>query len=563
MYKITIEEMDGYRYLVDFGHKVIADQFKIWFQSSTTVSQHSREWDSDEGRYKGKRKFWKELVPHYESVASKSVEPQQVVILRGMIDWLLHWKALGPGKEMGVSFNPMDYMSMEKPFLLYPDAHKCKVTLHEKWEKIFRGHPRGQFYVEAQLEAWKCLVSCPHASVELGTGLGKTELILALVDHFAGSCIPEDEDPLDGGNIAILVPGNAIRDEINLRGLSIEEARKKGLTSVNHWDVHVTWNDWSPENRVNIINPVGFMNSKQAMNPRAIQWLRNVKKVIIDEAHKLSSDSYERLFQDYMINVISSKAFSGTLDKLDARYLHPSKCTPESMQPCNAQVVGYSGSCKISKKVMVDTSVYQVLTSISDKEKYDQILEWEDRTAKEAHFLDKLNCLVEAEKYPEVIKKIWEHVSLKHNDTRAPLYIPFYGKDENLDLAERLVELGIDVCWWASGRVWLNGELVGSSVEDVKRLAESKAYQILMTSSVAFEGADLKGLKAVLTTVGSNNSRTQQPIGRSARGDKLDIYLISDENNSLLSRQTKSRLKRIMSLYNVEHYEKLDWRKEF
>ena len=565
MFEVKVEEREGYLYAVDFGHSIIADQFKIWFQSKVSCSEHQRNWNKEDNKMVGKRNFWTEFMPHYQEWDSKKGS-SVVVIKRGLIQWVVDFISTGPGSEMEIKFSVMDYLSSSTPFIAYPSSHPMKLSLHEKWENIFRGHPRGEFYVESQMEAFKELSSAPGTSVELGTGLGKTEVILALVDHYVGKCRPaEDVWPLgdEWANVAILVPGNAIREEIYLRSITVEQAEKKGLDSKNHWDVSIDWNNWKPTNRVNIINPVAFMNSKAATNPEAIMWLRNVRKVIVDEAHKLSSDSYTRLFNDYMINVSSSSALSGTLDKLSTRYLHPSKCSPQSMQPSNSNVIGYSGACRMKRSVEVDTNVYKIRCDVSDKKSYEAIEEWEGRTAREAHFLDKLNCLVTAEKFPELVKKIWENLSERHNDPVAPLYIPFYGKEENLELAQKLVDLGLKVCFWSSGKVWLNGEVVGSSVEDVKRLAQARAFNILETSSVAFEGADLKGLKAILTLVGGNNSRTQQPIGRAARSDQLDIYLVEDDNNPMVSRQTKNRLSRIMEIYNVKGCENLDWRGKF
>lgn len=561
MAEVKIAERPGYLYEIDFGHPIIADQFKIWFRSKVKCSEFSRQFS--DGKCTGKRQFWDELQPLYQEWDSKK-DSSIVVIKRGLLLWVVEFITNGPGSDMELKFPILDYMTSTSPFIAYPSDHPMKLSLHEKWSKIFNGHPRGEFYINAQKSAFSELSSSPGASAELGTGLGKTEVLLALVDHYVGSCRPaEDIWPLGDkdSNLVILVPGNAIRDEIHIRSLSIEAARKKGLDSVNHWDVPVDWNNWSSDNRVNIINPVGFMNSKAATNPAAVKWLRNVKKVLVDEAHKMSSDSYNRLFTNYLINVISSSAISGTLDKHDNRYLHPSKCTPNMLQPANASVVGFSGACRMRRSVAVDTNVYHIKTDISNKEKYDKLKEWEEKTAREAHFLDKLSCLVDSEKFPSLIAKIWDDLSVRHNDKRASLYVPFYGKESNLELANKLhFDHGLDVCYWASGVVKLNGETIGSSVEDVKRLAQQKAFQILMTSSVAFEGADIKGLQAVFTTVGTNNSRTQQPIGRSARGSILEIYLVSDKHNSLISRQTKTRLNRIHEIYNVKKMVTLDWR---
>ncbi|AUR83119.1 P-loop containing nucleoside triphosphate hydrolase [Vibrio phage 1.031.O._10N.261.46.F8] len=552
MHEITIEELPGYRYKLDVGDPIYRMAFEAWFESKSSSSKLNKVWDHTVQKFVGKREFFTEFVPHDDRPTTRAANDATIIIKRGLLPWFIHWLVVGNGSKLDLQLDFLKYSSKEYPFLAYPAGDHRVPQLSEPWRKTFESHPRGDYYVEAQLQAFNLLTSFRGSSCELGTGLGKSEILLAIIDHFVGPTAMAMESPPTprGMNLALLVPGNAIRDEL------IDRSTKDHLA---HHGVRLGINDWSLDNHVNIINPVGFLNSKQSDSPEAIEWLSNVDKVLTDEAHKLSSSSYDTLFTEYMMNATGSMALSGTLDKVDGQYLNPNEVNVQHMHPCNSAVIGFSGVCRMRRKVAVQTSIYSIYCDLTDKAAYQAIKDWEAAEVKEAHWNEKLSLMIESPHTARLVEYVWNHASTKHDNDRCKLYVPFYARNSGMALAEAVVAKGLDVCYWVSGTVWLNGEVVGSSLEDVKRLDKENAFQVLLTSSVAYEGVDLSGMSACLPMVGSNWSRIAQPIGRAARGSQLDVYFAFDRNNAMTYKQTKSRRDKVVQEYQIEHLEKLNF----
>lgn len=544
MFPITVEAAPGYKYVVDFSYELIANAFKSWFQTQVTDSELTRQWDPQKKRYFQKRVFQTKLVPLWREAPALTTDPCKVVIHRGHIEWLAWWIFKGPGSSMAIQFFAKDYVTSEKPFLKYPAGDHRVPVLHDKWRAVFDGHPRGEFYVEAQHLGFKSLVEYPSTAVNMGTGLGKTEIILAIVDHLVGKCV-DHERPACQGNVIILVPGTAIRDGIMMRA--------------ERWDVEMHYNNFDPSNRINIVNPVGFMNSNNREDPKVLEWMANVEAVITDEAHKLSSDSASDFFTEIIPNVQRSMALSGSLDKVSGRYLHPTRIPVKEMSTASGWVTGYSGACRFDRKVAVDTHLTVISGDITEPHTYQNLLDREDLTGKEVSWMEKLDVLIASPRLPKFVKWVYDN-RLKTKIENPKLYIPFSTKATGTILEEGLIAEGLRVCYWTSGTVRLNGEKVGSELADVVKLANSDAYDILLTSKVSYEGVDLPGLTAVMPLLGSNWSMIAQPIGRAARGNSLEIIMLLDTHNRYVTNTTSKRRDKVMEEYNIKSYQTIEWK---
>lgn len=537
-FKIAVHQIGKYRYKLVFDDSYILGIFADFMTSRV----------QDMEIVGGKRENVIYKVPCYieSSFDNEDYSGNQlsIEIKRGMLEWVIWWCAKGTSIDVDIDCESLCKSPVE--LLRFDPDGTRHIKLNDKWRGIFNSHPRGEFYSNAQIEGFENLMLSPNSSVELGTGLGKTELILAVIEHWR-EYIGWGEGT---GNILILVPNNAIRDEILIRAESYGVGE---LISTNVWD--------DPTARVNIVNPVGYFNSKQCQSPDSVRWMENVRYVITDEAHKLSSDSYHRLFEESCPNIDVSYAVSGTLDKHFGNHLHPNKTSPTSMHPDNVAVVGFSGCTRMNRKVEIDTHLYTVECEVTRRLNYDALEAKEKillQMDMELNWLEKFNLLMDSPKLPRIVKFVYDHASKQKNNPRLKLYMPFYGKVVSVKLAEAInSQFLLDVCYWESGLVLLNGLEVGSSLADVKRLAKENAFQILLSSSVGFEGADLENIQAVLTMVGSNQARSLQPIGRAARGERLDIYLLHDRFNKMICSQTNKRKSTIVKYYNIKTLEVL------
>lgn len=542
MFTVTVEEVPAYKYQIDFGYELVAQSFKSWFQTEVTSSEFIRYYDNVKRKMTGKRQYKTELVPLWRG--SSETDPCKVTINRGHLEWLAYWIFKGPGSSMALSFNPRDYVTKEKPFLKYPNDDPRSLKLQDKWRKIFSGHPRGQFYIDAQIDGFHTLGAYAHTAVNMGTGLGKTEIILALVDHLVGDCV-DPENPSCKGNVAIFVPGTAIKDGI--------------LSRAKQWGTHVDYKNWDPSNRVNIINPVGFLNSNSRNDPKVIEWLSNVEAVITDEAHKLSSDSASDFFTFFLPNVKRSMALSGSLDKVSGRYLHPTKIPVKAMSTSAGWVTGLSGPCRFDRKVAVSTNLTVISGAVTEKVKYDALKMIEEDTAREVSWMHKLELLIASPRLPDLVRWVYDNHLVKPETPKPRLYIPFATRDSGSELEEGLLKQGFRVCYWTAGTVRVNGEKFGSDLADVVKATDDDLYEILLTSKVSYEGVDLKGLTAVMPLLGSNWSMIAQPIGRAARGNSLEIFMLLDSNNGYVYNSTTKRRDKVMEEYNIASYRTLNW----
>ena len=196
--------------------------------------------------------------------AYKKETDTSIIIDKGLLEWIkisFHIDLQIPLRNGMLNdgiYNKKSEIKHDETFieLLRSQKQVAPVSLIDKWFKIFKGNPKGLTYGNDQIEAFRSLMRYPGAIGDLYTGFGKTELLLSIVDSYKD-------------RIAILVPNNGVGDEIYIR------AKK--------WDVEIHKNTW--DSRVNIINPTGFLRSKNN-NEASKYWLSKVKMIIIDECFR-------------------------------------------------------------------------------------------------------------------------------------------------------------------------------------------------------------------------------------------------------------------------------------
>ncbi len=528
MHKIDITLLPSYEYLIDFKVEDAKLAFKYTFVILTETTSKEWEWNTKKGKSELVDKLKVETTPLSRS-PNKFKGDTTLIIKRGHLSWLLDW-VINTGIP---AFNVyIDLSESERNRLGW--MRTDKLPLAPGWLEVFESHPRGEYYAQSQIDAFDIISKYDGCAIELGTGLGKSEIILATVD----SILQHHET----GNVLICVPTNAVFDEIWDRAGKPHLSQFQMQTKIGGW--------FDTSLRVNVINPVGFCNSSNSTDPDILEWMSNVKHVIVDEAHKLSSDSYQHVLNNICKNIQRAVAFSGTMDKFDARVLHPSSCNLGDLYYENMLVTGSTGAVMISRKVIVDTQVYTLTAEISDRFKFDKIMDAEE------HWYEALNLMIYSMKFPGVIKRAYSHLeSITHKN--AIMYIPVITTESADYLGEVLHGLGYNVCVWYSGSVYLNGEYIGDSLEAVKKANADGKFQMLITSKVSYEGVDLTGINGCLPVVGSNWAMISQPLGRAARGTDLVVYLVMDTGNPLIMSQTTHRKKVIVREYNITKMESI------
>lgn len=517
---IEITELPQYKFLIDFKCPNARMAFKYTFV--VTGEEFRVDWEFNPKSGKSEKKNTTELVTTPLSEFDDFLGSTQLTIARGHLAWLIHWVYVGPGFK---DFNCIINLSgLERNRLGYDMVNK--LPLLPQWKKIFEGHPRGEYYVNAQLEAFNVVSSYRSAAIELGTGLGKSEIILASVHSL---------HTYEEGNILVLVPNSAVGDEIRIRS-TVDHIVHTGVSELFNDDGELS-------RRVSIINPVGYCNSWKLTDPDYIEWMSNVRHLIVDEAHLLSSDSYHHMCTEVCPNIIRGLAFSGTLDKFDAKYLHPNETPLTELAWENMLVTARTGAAMISRKVVLDTRVMTYRGTITDRRDYNML-------PADSNYILKLDLMLFSPEFPAVVDRIYKHLA---SCIESPLlFFPVVSIESAHHVAKMMSNRGYRVCVWNSGEVHIDGDHYGYSLEDVKRANDERLYDILVTTTVALMGVDLTKVGGIISVLGSTSWATiAQSLGRAARGSELFIYLIEDEGNPMVSNQTKTRKSIILREYNV------------
>ena len=374
---------------------------------------------------------------------------------------------------------------------------KTPLLISEKWLEILR---------DGQKEILMKLLQRNNGVAKLYTGLGKTELQLALIESYL--TWHPDRYAL------VLVPTNSIRDEWVLR--------------MKKWEVD--------SKRIHIVNPVGLMrrnNKKELINK-----IQSPGIVTADEVHHIKAASWIKLINS-LTKVQYIYGFSAT-PEVTGEDIHESTNLLSRVYPLVAyQLAALMGPVRVSrtpneKEVeirLIRGPIAEVPVSLD-----------------ESHYIE----AIEKTLLSPVLVNILTKDLIKTANMK--LYIPVITKDTGTRLAAMFASKGIGTIYWDSGKaIFLKGkELTAlNGLDDIKKFISDNTARVLITTSLSYEGVDLPALNAVLLAHGKNDRMILQPLGRSSRGDHIRIYLPWDTNNPVAISQTSQRLRVIARDYKI------------
>ncbi len=382
------------------------------------------------------------------------------------------------------------------------------VTLLPKWEEILREDQKND---TTSLTKFYGGIAAQH------TGYGKTNILIALAE----SLLPK--------RCLILVPSSGILKEIQERG--------------EKYGVEIPQHIWKGE--LSILNPVGFLRSKEAKNQEGIQWLKDVTHVLTDEVHHIQCVSYNTMFSNYLPRVVRSYGFSASPDVKKGQELSPTAVTLKDLGFKNAKILGLSGSIRVRRKSLAKVSVVHVKTEITPitMKKYLKDLDWQDA-------LDVSICR-------PFCAKVIKEIIVRFPEIK--FYIPIGKIETGIRLYENLKDEGVSGIFWSEKTLLTDNESWNekdNSLLFIKEHITNEKCRFLITTSIGFEGIDLPSLSGIIPLVGTSYRTTVQPAGRSMRGGSLLYVLLHDKYNFVLEKQMEKRLHWIIREYNNIEYMK-------
>lgn len=383
-----------------------------------------------------------------------------------------------------------------------------EINILEKWINIFKNNPKGIEASNLQINAALTLAKFRGGIAQLYTGSGKGEIICSIADSTEIS-------------VLITAPQNPIVDELSLR--------------FKQYGIDVGNEDWTK--RINIINPIGFTRSSRFKNEEAIKWLNNVKLLIMDEVHRSSSESYNKLFNT-LNNVERSYGFSASPDTVEGKDLSSPRTLIENLGSKLISVIGKCGLSRIQKKLPINISIIKIYCSISNKFKRDDNFD--------TNWIEILDRTIFKKELAIIISDI-----LKSNPDRL-FFIPVHKIESGHILYKNLLSLGLEGFYWDSSLFEPNLDDKLTPLKILKNnIYPGSKYKFLMATSISFDGIDIPALNGIIPLTGVNFRMVIQPCGRAARGTDLKVFLIFDKNNPVLFKQSTNRCNTILNELNV------------
>lgn len=374
------------------------------------------------------------------------------------------------------------------------------VSIIEKWEPLLRDN---------QKEDIRALTRFYGGLSSQHTGYGKTRIMLAIVE----SLLPE--------RCLILVPSSGI----------LEEVQERGET----FGVEIPQYKWTHE--VSILNPMGFLRSKEAENSQAIQWLSKVRHVFTDEAHHLQAMSWDQMFSKFLPNVVRSYGFSASPDVKEGQDLSPQTMPIKALGHKNSKILGLSGSIRVTRKSHAEVSVVKVITEITPEIMVESL--------RKATWQESLDLMLSRPFCAQVI----ETILARFPDIK--FYIPIHKVDTGIQLYKNLQQRGVSGVFWSEKYIFpAKEDKKEADLAFVKHHVLRDTCRFLMTTSVGFEGIDIPALAGIIPLIGTSFRMTIQPAGRSIRGGSLVYVLIYDKHNRLVKKQMDKRLSKMKQEYS-------------
>lgn len=392
-----------------------------------------------------------------------------------------------------------------------PEVDKIKIK--DNWIERFKNHPKGEEYSKAQLEFAVSIENHSKGIISLATGLGKGDMIVALVDSFLS-------DEMKSGNVVLISYSAKVCEELKerLKQFSIESERVK------------------------VIQPTGYCRrTAYKTDEELFDWDSNVSLFIADECHHFTASSWkdyaERCQPDYIYG------FSGSADKDGGWEINLDNIKQRKLETAAFDVMSYCGPAITHKELPTPIRIYRTTRWIADKETYKAFI---DNPANPKQLAPKFTLM--NPEFPKILKEVIEKCT--SNDSIC--YIPELTSIESgVFLCKSLNELGIPTLFLSGQTIESPVGEVEMTLEDIKEMARGKYIKVLISNGVGVEGIDIPGLSSIVSLTGKSYKNVVQAIGRSARANIVDCIFIFDKNNGVYNSQAYSRYKTVTQRLNI------------
>lgn len=397
----------------------------------------------------------------------------------------------------------------------------------DKWLDIYRTNPKPDRRKIQEDTAVKMSQS-KFGIATLFTGVGKTELLLGLLESFLTH--------RESGNAVILTFSSRVKEEIVLR------AQKYGISLSM---------DFDPEKRVNIIMPTGLGRTIDFKSGKYDDWFSNVEYLQADEAHHFTASTWKKVCDKSDPEIIH--CFTATSDSENGESLLPEKFTFERSGSA-VQLVEYAGFSLVEKDLPVPVEVYRVATRISDDPK--ECLKWVTENPNNIasavyNDIDKPNCA-------NIIAKIYRDLF----KSSGICFVSITSVQNGINLCRNLNELGVTSVFLSAEHVEIPGGTAdGLGLDDLKELARDNAFEVLITTSIGVEGIDIPNLDSCIPLYGVSYKNIIQTLGRAARSKRCKIAFLFDDYNSVLRAQMSKKYQFVKTRTKVESNMYVDFRK--
>lgn len=486
--KVLVREAPGYK-LEIYGDMGILNKMKIELFEGKVVTVYRIPRGPKKGQLKRDVKI--------ECLATTDWIRKCLILDRGFLQEIVLWLF-----GLKSKFPELEYKIEAKIF--------GDIELLDKWKERYLN------YDEDQYEAARLMLKYKSSCIQYPTGLGKTEIFLGIVESYLAT---------HEGNVIITSGKNAIADSI--------------LERMKRWGIEYP-------DRIKVINPIGFCNSKKVEDPNILKWLLDVKLLIVDEMHHSGANSYAKLFSlckflEYVYG------FSATIS-LD-NIINFSKFSALDLEA--RTMIGRTGSCVLQllpKDKARKISYYRVNGHFG--------LGPEDADI----FFNHCKTLCSSLSFRKCLKNLIE----EHYDLTFFSNIPL--AEDGLELVKWLNANGINVIHWSSGSVYPNLDNYEglNSFDKVKSALKSGNFRCLIATSVAGEGVDIPCLNAAILSVSKDWKASLQSLGRSGRGADAEptVFNICNLDSPVLRKQFNERNSVIRKTYLINKFSTINYEED-
>lgn len=379
----------------------------------------------------------------------------------------------------------------------------------EKWKARYLD------YDPMQLEIVENMLQNKSASCQYPTGLGKTEMFLGIVESFL-----EQET----GNVIITTGKDAILDTI--------------LQRMDKWEI--------PTNnpRLRILNPIGFCRSNDFDSQKTIEWLVDVKLVIVDEMHHAAAESYSKLYSRCM-TLQHVFGFSGTISFDDI-------VNYSAFQDINIQsrkLIGRTGACAVQLLPKdKDRKIEYVRVSGNFGTDSDAGNDFHAHARAMCSNRNFINCI------SQIIRSSKSNV----------FFIGIPHIESGLELVKILEsKYDLKLLHFGGGNCYPNIDSYSgkNSVEKMASAIVAGDFRGIVATSSMNEGVDIPSLNSAILTFSKDWKASLQILGRSGRGKGAEplIFNVCNNDDALLKKQYYERNRVIRDTYIISRYSNMKY----